>query len=205
MFQIFAAQEGGAVLATRDDSVEAIRRNFSMSLGPDGRVTRVIEKPRHPGNRLKGVGIYLFDLAIFDAIRRTPRTAMRDEYELTEAIQVMILDGSPVRPANVIREDINLTNPGDLLRCNLLQAKAVPANQMVGPNSCVHPEARIANTFIGANVTIDNPISLEDSVVFDDTRVEETHDFRQAILTPEGHVDCRFFGQADVALNTVAN
>ena len=87
-------------MATKEESdPEVIRRNFSLNLREDGTVARVIEKPRYTSNHLKGVGLYLFDTAIFDAVRRTPRTAMRDEYELTDSIQVFIDDGHPVRPA----------------------------------------------------------------------------------------------------------
>lgn len=194
MFRMFEQQGGGAVLATREDDIEAIRRNFSITLSPEGLVTRVIEKPRHPQNRLKGVGIYLFDLPIFDAIRRTPRTAMRDEYELTDSIQVMIDDGNPVRPANVVLDDINLTNPNDLLRCNLIQASCAPATNLVGQNVRLHPEARVANSVIGANVVVPNPIAIVNSVIFDDTHVESRTDVQDTILTPECHVDCRYFG-----------
>ena len=56
----------------------------------------MIEKPRYIDNDLKGCGLYLFDLPVFDAIRRTPKTAMRDEYEITAAIQIVIDDGLPV-------------------------------------------------------------------------------------------------------------
>ncbi|MCA8957000.1 MAG: nucleotidyltransferase family protein, partial [Planctomycetes bacterium] len=72
------------VLAVRvERDPEAIKRNFIVIASNDGRVTRVIEKPRHPQVDLKGCGIYLFDNTFFDAVRRTPRTAMRDEYEIT--------------------------------------------------------------------------------------------------------------------------
>jgi dTDP-glucose pyrophosphorylase len=194
MFRLFEEQGGGAVLAAKDEpEMEAIRRNFAISLAADGYVTRVIEKPRHPPNHLKGVGIYFFDLTIFDAIRRTPRTAMRDEYELTDSIQVMIDDGNPVRPASVIEEDINLTHPGDLLYCNLLQAGRTPAAKLVGRDSSLHPEARIDNCVIGSNVTIAHPIAVAHSVIFDDTRVDAAHGFERMIVTPDGMVDCRLF------------
>ena len=67
---------------------------------------RVIEKPLRVPNSLKGCGIYLFDQRIFEAVRRTPRTAMRDEYELTDSIQILIDYGYPVRTANVVDWDV---------------------------------------------------------------------------------------------------
>ena len=46
---------------------EAIKRNFAVVLYPEGGVRRVIEKPRYVTNKVKGVGVYLFDPHIFDA------------------------------------------------------------------------------------------------------------------------------------------
>jgi dTDP-glucose pyrophosphorylase len=116
-----AAQPGvKAVLAVKhEDDEAALRRNFTVELGARGQVARVVEKPRRPRTQLKGCGLYWFEPAIFDAVRRTPRTALRDEYELTEAIQIMIDDGCEVLPAAVVERDLNLSTPGDLLDLNL--------------------------------------------------------------------------------------
>jgi len=194
------------VLATREETdPEAIRRNFSMHVSPEGWVTRVIEKPRHTTNKLKGCGIYLFDLSIFDAIRRTPRTALRDEYELTDAIQVMIDDGNRVRPANVIEQDINVTNAGDLLRCNLLHARrTTAAGVVIGSGTFIHPGASVRNSVIGSNVIVGQPITIENSLIFDNTHVDSTTGFDRVILTPEMLVDCQYFSE-DVRVTRLAH
>lgn len=190
MFAMHKEQGGGAILAAREDTPENVRKNFAIYIGADGFVTRVVEKPRYVPNRLKGVGAYLFDLAIFDAIRRTPRTALRDEYELTDAIQVMIDQNGLVRTAEVIKTDINLTNPGDLLRSNLLHAQI---HGYRGVQAYTHPGAEISNSVLGANVTIRHPISITDSVIFDGTDVTAKTSLEQVIVTPEILVDCRYF------------
>ena len=191
MFRLFEEQQGGAVLGTKDETnPAAIRLNYSVVLNAEGFVTRVIEKPRHATNRMKGVGIYLFDPAIFDAIRRTPRTAMRDEYEITDSIQVMIQDGHPVRPANSVKEDINLTAPADLLRCNLLQMQSLRQEVLMGANAHLHDAAQLQNCVVGSNVTIRNPISIQNSVIFDNSCVDSTSGFDNYIITPENLVDC---------------
>ena len=89
----------------REPDLQAIKRNFIVMTEPDGKVTRVIEKPRHPRTDLKGCGIYLFDPAFFDAVRRTPRTAMRNEYEITDSIQIFIDDGYRVVGINLYDDD----------------------------------------------------------------------------------------------------
>lgn len=192
MFDRLRAQGGGAVLGVKEEqSFEAIRRNFSVQLGEDGRVTRVVEKPRIVQNRLKGVGIYLFDLPIFDAIRQTPRTAMRDEYEITHSIQIMIDEGYRVSALPIVDDDINLTYPADLLRCNLELARLAPEGKLVGENVRIHPQAEIVNSVIGSNVIIENPIRITQSLVFGGTRVVTTSNLDRQIAALEGMVDCR--------------
>lgn len=198
MFRLFEEQGGGAVLATKDENdPAAIRKNFSITLGTDGFATRVIEKPRHAQNRLKGVGIYLFDLTVFDAIRRTPRTAMRDEYEITDSIQVMIQDGYPVRPCNAVVEDINLSTPADLLACNLLQARSLPAEALIGRDTRVHEMARLERCVVGDDVEVSHPIHISNSVIFDHTCVRSNSDLKNYILTPDCIVDCGPWIQPD--------
>jgi dTDP-glucose pyrophosphorylase len=191
MFSMFEQQGGGAVLATKEENdPEAIRKNYAIMLNSEGYATRVIEKPRHTTNRLKGVGLYLFDLSIFDAIRRTPRTAMRDEYELTDAIQVLIGDGSPVRPCNCVVDDINLTTPADLLRCNLLQAEITKLFTKPSPGLDKHTAATLDRCVVGSNVSIRHGIAIKSSVIFAGTVVEESTNLENFVITPQGLVDC---------------
>jgi dTDP-glucose pyrophosphorylase len=192
LFEIFERQGRGGVLGTKEEpDPEAIKRNFAIMLRKNGSVSRVVEKPRHAPNRLKGVGIYLFDPVVFDAIRRTPRTALRDEYELTDAIQVMIDDGNPVRPANVVIEDINLSKPADLLRANLFHATHIDPQSAIGSNVSLHPEAEVKNSIIGSNVRVQNPIVISHSLIFEGTSVTADSSFDRQILTAQGTHDCR--------------
>ena len=138
-------EKGGcsAVLATKvEQDAEAIKRNFAVIEDEKGIVRRVIEKPRHPMNNIKGCGLYLFDLHIFDAIRRTPRTAMRDEYEITDSIQILINDEFRVKGVNVIQDDLNLTFPEDLLYINLMELKRRIEVRLIGKNARVINDLR---------------------------------------------------------------
>ncbi|HKY23363.1 MAG TPA: sugar phosphate nucleotidyltransferase [Vicinamibacterales bacterium] len=192
MLRVYEAQGAtGAVLATKEEAdPAAIRRNFSVVLAQDGRVTRVIEKPRHTTNRLKGVGMYLFEPTIFDSIRRTPRTAMRDEYEITDAVQVFIDDGYPVRTADVVKEDINLTTPQDMLRVNLWQAAKEGRMPLVGDGGQHHPGARIEHSVVGARVTIEHPVRITNCLVFEDTLIRGREDIENTVIMPHASVNC---------------
>ncbi|MCX8042961.1 MAG: sugar phosphate nucleotidyltransferase [Desulfobacterota bacterium] len=179
-----------AVLATKiEPDVNAIKRNFSVLMDEKGFVRRVIEKPRHPVNNLKGCGLYLFDLHIFDAVRRTPRTASRDEYEITDSIQILIDDGFKVKSKTIIQEDLNLTYPEDLLMINLIELRRRNLPCLIGSNTSLSPD-RVENSVIGDNVVCPAAIMIKNSVVFSNTTINEGTDLEQAIVTPDRIIYC---------------
>lgn len=191
LVETFFEREAAAVLATKDEpDLAAIRRNFSVILGEDGFATRVIEKPRHPPSSVKGVGLYVFDPTVFDAVRRTPRTAMRNEFELTETIQVMIDDGHRICTAAVVDEDLNLTNPYDLLSVNLREAQERFAGALIHPSAELVAPQRVERSVIGARVRVPNAIDIQDSLIFEDTEVTLRRPLRHVIITPHGVLDC---------------
>ena len=191
MFEQFERQAGGAVLATKiEEDPLAIRRNYSVQLEEGGRVVRVVEKPRHVSNKLKGVGLYLFDLTIFDAIRRTPRTAMR-EYEITEAIQVLINDREHVSAVNAVYDDVNLTYPADLLRVNLQLAQENPDGNLIADDAEVHPSAILSNTVVGPGARVSSGAVMSNCVVFEKAVVAADSHFSNVIITREKVVGCQ--------------
>lgn len=155
MLEMFRRDGVSGVLAVKPEpDAEALRRNFTVDVGDDGFVSRVVEKPRHPSTDLKGCGLYLFDTTVFDAIRRTPRTALRDEYELTDSIQIFIDYGYKLMPAPVVERDLNLSLPADLLDLNLHVLAQRELDGWVAPDARVGEGAQLERCVImsGAQV-----------------------------------------------------
>ena len=162
----FEARGAAAALAVREETdVEAVRRNFSVRTDGDGRVLRVIEKPRFVESMLKGCGLYLFSLHIFDAIRRTPRTSLRDEYELTDSIQILVDLDLEVRAVPVVAWDMNLTYIGDLVACCRRRLAALGLSSLTGEGCRVAPGTELVETVLGDGVEIRRPARLERCVV----------------------------------------
>jgi dTDP-glucose pyrophosphorylase len=92
------------------ESLEAIRRTYSLIHGPDGQIYRLIEKPRKPFNPLMGTGNILFRYAIFNYVDFTPINLNRGEKELPDMIQCAIDDGEKIKLFQVCDHYINVNS-----------------------------------------------------------------------------------------------
>ena len=86
-------------------------------LGPHGRVTTLVEKPKEPKSDLALVGVYMFRPVIHDAVRAIKPSA-RGELEITDALQWLIDEGRDVRPHLVTGYWKDTGRLEDMLECN---------------------------------------------------------------------------------------
>ena len=184
---------GGVLACKREPDLEAMKRNFAVIAGDDGVVTRVVEKPRFPRTDLKGCGIYLFDQAFFDAVRRTPRTALRDEYEITDAIQIFLDDGYPVAAAEVVKADMNVSYPKDLLDLNLMlleQDGGGGGDSWVAEGVEGAAGATLRRSVVMAGSQLGAGADLEECLCFPGAVVPAGRVRRRAIFTADSEIRC---------------
>ena len=186
----FENSGGAAAIAVKHETdAEALKKNFSVKINDDGNVIEVVEKPRDTTETLKGCGIYVFDTAIFEAIRITPRSPLREEHELTDSLQVLIDGGHVVRAAAVVDWDVNLTYVDDLIECNVHQLRRLNKSSLVGADCTLDDSVELVDSVVGDRVTISGPARLERCVVTSDTSLSTTGDQREwnnAVITPAG-------------------
>lgn len=188
--QVLSGATNANLVSMYEPDAEMVRRNFIIDADSQGRVRRVIEKPRYVSSQLKGCGLYVFDQHIFDAIRRTPRTAMRDEYEITDSIQILIDDGYAVHHHPIVERDLNLTKPDDLLAINLIELERKGLDCLVGDHVSAPPGTRIERSVIGEGVVIRHPIRISNSVLMPNITVDTTHDLDAVVMDGEHSVYC---------------
>jgi len=94
-------------------------QSFGIADVKDGKIVRLVEKPKNPQSDLALVGIYLFRGQVFDAIRRL-KPSWRNELEITDAIQTLLDDGLEVRHRLVKGWWKDTGRPEDILEANQL-------------------------------------------------------------------------------------
>lgn len=99
----------------KTDNPEDIKKSYSVEI-KNKKVIKVVEKPKHIVNNLCGMGFYFFDRVVFDYIKITPPSPLRNEIEITDVIQKMIDGGEFISPVifegfyiNInFREDVDI-------------------------------------------------------------------------------------------------
>ncbi|MFH0847494.1 MAG: bifunctional sugar-1-phosphate nucleotidylyltransferase/acetyltransferase [Chloroflexota bacterium] len=125
------------------------------------KVTRIYEKVAKPPSHLANAGLYLFTPDILEAINKTSPSP-RGEYELTDSIQIMIDEGTPVtyRKASYW---LDLSYPWDLLTANealLNELKPEKLGKIEAGVSIIEPVAIGKGTQIRSGTYIIGPVVI---------------------------------------------
>ncbi len=92
----------------------SIGKTYSAMVNEEGRVFRLIEKPRSPINNIKGTGHCIFKNEILNYIARTPVSMKRGEKELVDMIQEAVDDGKKAKIFYLTEGYINVNTEQDL-------------------------------------------------------------------------------------------
>jgi glucose-1-phosphate thymidylyltransferase len=140
-------------------------------LTAEGKVRRLVEKPREPKSNLALVGVYMFDARIFESVRRIKPSA-RGELEITDAIQDLIDRGLDVHP-HIVRGWWKDTGKlEDMLEANRIVLESLEARrganiQEIGSGSRI--EGRVQ---LGEGVELIDSLVRGPVVIGDGTRLE---------------------------------
>lgn len=94
-------------------SVERAREGGVCVLDDAGRVQGFVEKPADPPSTLVNAGAAVFEPVVFHAIELLTASD-RGEYELPEAIDLLLAAGRPVETVRLEGDRINVNTPADI-------------------------------------------------------------------------------------------
>ena len=118
MVHLYETEKAAAVMAVVP--VEKPESYGIVELENEKAVKRIIEKPasgKAPSN-LANAGLYVFSKEIFSKLKRT-KASVRGEWELTDALSLLIKDKKTVLAAELSKGDwIDIGRPWDLLEAN---------------------------------------------------------------------------------------
>ncbi|MFC1849168.1 glucose-1-phosphate thymidylyltransferase [candidate division CSSED10-310 bacterium] len=138
-----------------------------------GRVIRLVEKPKIPESNLALIGIYIFSPKIFDAIHEI-KPSWRGELEITDAIQKLI-DWNATVYSSIIQEWwLDTGKKDDLLNANRIVLDELLKTDIRGSyceeskitGRVVLPEdSEVINSYIRGPVILGHGVRIEDSFV----------------------------------------
>lgn len=158
-------------------------------LDEDGRIVRLVEKPKQPPSDLVLVGIYMFDHHIHEAVDNiTP--SWRGELEITDAIQWLVEHDYQVCPYVHRGWWIDTGEAGELLEANglvleeltpkvegyvdrdsevdgrvTIQKGAEVINSVIRGPTIIGKRTRIVNSYVGPFTSIYHDVVIEDSEI----------------------------------------
>jgi len=152
----------------------------------DDRIVRIVEKPA-PGSStsdLNNAGIFIFSPEVFRMLHTTKRSE-RNEYELTDAIAMMIEAGHLVKPYLLEGYWSNVGQPTELMELNRIILDEIAQNLasyghspeqvvLVGAGTEISPQAEIRGpVIIGGKCRIGSSLIEEYSCLGDGVSVED--------------------------------
>jgi glucose-1-phosphate thymidylyltransferase len=216
LVQTFASEKPDAlILLTPVPDPE----HYGVAELTDGRVSRLVEKPKTPESDLALVGVYMFTPSIFDAARAIVPSA-RGELEITDAIQWLVDGGRRVDPhivhgwwkdtgqvqdmleANrLILDDVEERHDGELIDSRVegrvciekgarLERATVRGPAIIGAGTRITDAYIGPYTALGDDVTIEHA-ELEHSIVLSGSTVRDLDSRVEASLIGRNVTVCR--------------
>jgi glucose-1-phosphate thymidylyltransferase len=172
-------------------------------LNGDGRVQKVVEKPKQFISPYAVIGIYMFGPSVFDAVNNIKPSA-RGELEITDTIQYLVDKGLNVRAHKLTDEWVDTGRIGDMLEANRLVLEVVNKkiegqveNSTLEGRVVIEEGARVVNSkirgpaIIGKRTIVENAFvgpytaihhdcvirncEIEHSIVLENSHLEELH------------------------------
>jgi glucose-1-phosphate thymidylyltransferase len=144
---------------------------FGVAELKDGKIERLVEKPKKPKSNLALVGVYMFDNHIFEAVEAI-EPSWRGELEITDAIQYLVDNGYEVHPHLVTGWWKDTGKIEDILEANRLILETIKGNIQgnVDKTSKVNGEV-----ILEKNVEVKNSIIRGPAIIGSESQIIDSY------------------------------
>lgn len=192
---------------------------FGVAEIKDGRIVRIVEKPKIPISNYAVTGVYFLRKSIFPFIASL-KPSLRGELEITEAFQNMIDSGLKIGYSVINGWWKDTGTPEEFLTCNMMALEKITsessdttenrrywrakieegvkideASKIVGP-CFIGSETRITNSFIGPYTSIGRNCNIknshiENSVIMDGVSIDlnSSTEIRESLIGPSTEIN----------------
>jgi len=185
-------------------------QQFGVAELKDGKIVRLVEKPKQPKTDLALVGVYMFDKNIFEAVNNI-KPSWRGELEITDAIQYLVKKGYNVIPhiisgwwkdtgkledmleANrIILDTLRPCNSGAVENSTIdgkvvIQKGAEVKNSTIRGPAIIGENCKILNSYIGPftsvyfNTVVENS-EIEHSIILENSHIKDVRKIEDSLI-----------------------
>ena len=147
----------------------------------NGKIKKLIEKPKNPPSKYALVGFYIFSSDIFEAIEEI-KPSWRGEYEITDAIQILIKKGRKVSYSILKDWWLDTGKKDDLLEANRIVLDDYAERKI---------EGEIVNSLIVGRVEVKKGAKIIDSIVKGPCVIGKDTFIKQSYIGPYTSIGAR--------------
>ena len=146
---------------------------FGIADVKDGKIVKIMEKPKEPPTNLAVTGIYFLTPKIFDIIKNL-KPSWRNELEITDSLDALLQEGNLIT-FNVITDYWKDTGtPEDIINANKAILENLKPDLNVVINSKVTLEGKVSvgnGTIIGNGVKIFGPVIIGKNCIIEENSI----------------------------------
>ena len=172
---------------------------FGIADLKDGKITKIMEKPKNPPTNFAVTGIYFLTPKIFEIIDNL-KPSWRNEFEITDALQILLEKNNNISYDIITDYWKDTGTPDDIINANaqilenisnkkfindestdidsdcfVIMPSIIGKNCRIKKNVKIGPYASIGdNTVISSNVKIENSIIMSDCIIRDGLKINNS-------------------------------
>ncbi len=181
-------------------------KRFGIADVKNGKILKIIEKPKNPPTNFAVTGIYFLTPKIFEVFKRL-KPSWRNQLEITDALQLLLEENNNISYEMITDYWKDTGTPEDIINANaqilahmkpMLEGTceenvSLNGNLTLGKNSIIKSNVTIVGPVtIGKNCIIESNTSIGPNASIGDNSIISSCNIRDSIIMSDCHIDGKF-------------